>query len=354
MEERSLQELKSNEFYVDPENPHCPEAGWNVLLKINFLNDEKLKSGNRKWKSREEITTLIAKIKARETYDAERIRLIQLRGGRDFGKNGHPPHLKALKAAGEAIKAFSYNKKMWTIKKSEDGEEYLNAFKVSEKTGQVSNTHLLPLEDSYEENKMVHLEDEHCGASDLDYYFKKNELSGYPRELLKCFPKYCLVCRERAVLKRIEQNQPRYQVANVREMQDIGSDGENVLLLSISPNHLKRPGLGNIFLLKSVFSKTDYLMCQFVQDLEVEGIVSKLCTDLVHIGFPNKIHISVTLDGEEYVDESEVRHFNNEPSRLVSVLSKYGFDSSFSYIELTTYHIAYSQLLFIPVNRFFE
>ena len=64
--------------------------------------------------------------------------------------------------------------------------------------------------------------------------------------------------------------------------------------------------MGNIFLVKSGFSNTDYLMCQFVQDLEVEDIVSKLSTDLVHIGFPNKIYISVSMDGEEGVDESEV------------------------------------------------
>jgi hypothetical protein len=178
MQEKSLHELRSNEFYVDPENPHCPEAGWNVLLKINFLNDEKKKSSNRKWKSREEISTLMTKIKVRETYDNERNRLIQLRGGRDFGKNGHPPHLKKLKRAGDDIKAFSYNKNMWTIKKTDDGEEYLNAFKVSEKTGIVSNTHLLPLEESYEEIRKVHLEDEHCGPSDLDYYFKRTNYLG--------------------------------------------------------------------------------------------------------------------------------------------------------------------------------
>jgi hypothetical protein len=109
------------------------------------------------------------------------------------------------------------------------------------------------------------------------------------------------------MMKRKENDQPRCQVANVREMDDVVSDGVTALLLSITPNHIKKPGLGNIFLLTSVFSKSDYLLCQFVQDLEVEAIVSKLSTDLVHIGFPNKIHLSCPLDGKEGVIETEVR-----------------------------------------------
>jgi hypothetical protein len=76
----------------------------------------------------------------------------------------------------------------------------------------------------------------------------------------------------------------------------------------------------------------------------VEDIVSKLSTDLVHIGFPNKIHISVPLDGEEGVDESEVRHFNNEPTRFDGGTSNYDIDNSLSYIELTTYQNEHSQL----------
>ena len=69
MSVRLIKDLENGEIYQDPNNSHCPIAGWNVLLRVNYLNPEKMKSSNRHWKSRDEINILKEKVILKIQYE---------------------------------------------------------------------------------------------------------------------------------------------------------------------------------------------------------------------------------------------------------------------------------------------
>ena len=69
--------------------------------------------------------------------------------------------------------------------------------------------------------------------------------------------------------------------------------------------------------------------------LNVEDVVSKLSSDLVHVGFSNKIHLSPPSYGKGVIGENEVTHYENERSQFDNVFSKYDYDNSYSHIEPT-------------------
>jgi hypothetical protein len=259
---------------------------WNILLNRHYVNEKKLKSNNRGWKTAEEIKVLLPKIEARERYEEAR-RKKESKRKKAFGsKSKLPQDLIDLQKYARNQGGFDYTKDKWG-REVVDGHEFLTRTKCHKKTGVVTVVRMIPIEESYDFLMKIHVELGHTGGTALVDYIVENKVTSWPRDLVNCFPLYCLCCRQREKNRLLKKKVTMQSTAKDEIM-----GGNDVLLITTIPFPAEKTFTGSEFIVIAVYEQTEYLICRISEQNEMEEIVGEVSNDLVHTGFPTKVYFT--------------------------------------------------------------
>ena len=217
-------------YYSDPKAPNCPRAGWDFIIKDNFTKNDKAKNAkNRGWRTEAEIDEIVTAVLARNKYEAAKKKVLKTRKGTKLNDYSKYPELKALR---EECKLFLKDKyKSYSVKLRVGTEEY-SVYRSSEITNpdtgkqETIKTLIQPIEKSYDVVKEIHESHNHMSGNALSQYMIDICMNCFPRDVVKQFPKYCLVCREKKFADEKRRNDDRKEAIKDKEIIVIEDDEE--------------------------------------------------------------------------------------------------------------------------------
>ena len=282
-------ETNDDERSVFSDSPDSLKEAFESLLRNVYLKKDYVKSKNRGWKSKDEIDSLLIKVRARNAFENAKV-ASEKKLGRSYHAKDYinlPEDLWRLYKHAKSNGGFSYTKSTWSIRTDQDDEkEYLYRNRSGSTNLPDDHHKMIPLEDSYQFLMEVHLRHGHMGATGMKEYLTRNKVGCFPRDLINKFHNFCHHCLEKKKERELlRKNKPKDHVM-IRSV-DFGL----LILVSFSivvPEILNETQ--NVVL--GLFEKSNYAFCFPIGNTyDMSSYAAKVMNALMHTGIPNLIHL---------------------------------------------------------------